>query len=133
MPDAFMTVTVTIPAGQSVSNAFAMGEAIRIVRLEMPAAWSVAEDVAPVLTFLASQDNATFRDAHIDERGEAVPVAAGRSVSCAPGLTGVKHIKLRSGTAAAPVVQAAARQVIVVLQNPPPPVEVNVTVSSPPP
>ena len=122
----FSTVNVTIAQGGSVSTSFAMGEAIGIERIEMPAAWTENPDL-PYMSFLGSQDNVTFRPVFFEELEQRVQIAAGRSVGCWPALGGLKNIKL-----VAPIEQEAVRTITVVLRNPAAPTEVNVTVSSPP-
>jgi hypothetical protein len=77
----------------------------------MPAAWTAAS-----LTFQAKgDDDDEFQDLY-DELGEevAVPAAAGRFITLA-GLiiyfAAAEHVKVRSGTAAAPINQSAERSI----------------------
>lgn len=98
--------TVTISAAASQSGALQVDG--KFVGLIMPAAWSAA-----AITFLGSPDNVTYSPIY-DDLGERTIISADAAINrmilfeLADWL-GVKFVKVRSGTAAAPVVQAADR------------------------
>lgn len=98
-----------IAINASLSDAVDLG-AMRLQRINMPAAWDAAG-----LTFQASVDGAAFLDLH-DKGGEvSVPAAAGRSIVVdQAAFRGVRYLRVRSGTAAAPVAQLAARALTLV-------------------
>lgn len=104
-----VTVTATIAAGQSLSNAVDVttGEILRIV---MPDEWTPANISFQLSTL---NDEAQFRDvAYVGNGREIV-------IGCVPGhvvalgadtdFAREGFLKLRSGTAAAPVLQEADR------------------------
>jgi hypothetical protein len=101
-------LTATIAAAQSLSDAIAL-DRNWLVALALPAAWTTA-----VLTFQGSNDTGsptTWLDLY-NETGEIVlsSAAASRGLVLPPALLhGWRWIRLRSGTAAAPVTQAADR------------------------
>lgn len=107
---------LTIPAGQSLSNAFAPGNGF-VVGLLMPPAWTAAR-----LTVLVSLDGTNFHDLHVfDEPIGTTPVEF--KVNVVPGaivaidperMLMAQSFKLRSGTSDVPVPQAAAREFTVV-------------------
>jgi hypothetical protein len=101
-------LTATIAATQSLSDAIAL-DRNWLVSLALPAAWTNA-----VLSFQGSSDTAsptTWLDLY-NETGEIVlsSAAASRGLVLPPALVhGWRWIRLRSGTAAAPVAQTATR------------------------
>ena len=101
-----------IASGASLSTAVDLGD-LRLVRIATPAAWTAA-----VLTFQVSYDGATWADLY-DESGNEVSytLVAGKSMRLPiTDWLGVRHVKLRSGTSAAPVNQGAARSFVLVAQ-----------------
>lgn len=106
-------LAATIAAGGSLSGAVNVG-VDTVVAIVMPAAWTAAS-----LTFQAKgDDDDTFHDVY-DEVGNELEVSAdaGRFVALGPLIiyfAGAKQVKVRSGTASAPVVQGAERAVKVV-------------------
>lgn len=102
--------TVTIASGAALSNGVDLS-IHTLVAIAMPVAWTAAG-----LTFqVKGDDDDEFQDLY-DELGEEVtiPAAAGHFITLA-GLiiyfAGAEHVKVRSGTAAAPVNQGAARSI----------------------
>lgn len=76
------------------------------VIIEMPAGWDAA-----ALTFQTSSDGQAFQN-YYDSAGTEITVqaAAGRNIRFEPtDFAGVRFLKIRSGTSAAPVNQTAAR------------------------
>jgi hypothetical protein len=102
---ALTTVTVTITNGTSLSAAVDIGNA-GIVRVLMPATWTAA-----VLTAQVSQDNATFYDLYNADGTEwSATVAANHAVVMDVTVwTGMRYVKLRSGTGGAAVNQGGDR------------------------
>lgn len=103
------TATGTIASGQSLSGTITLtGEVTAIL---MPAAWTSA-----VLSFQASIDGTNFFNM-FTEGGSELTVIAGASqfvtLSNTNGFRGVRSIRIRSGTSAAPVNQGAARTMTV--------------------
>jgi len=95
-------IPVTIAAGQSLSSAVDIGEQT-IVGIYMPASWTAAS-----LTFQASPDGDVTFFEHYNSGGveTTFTVAAGQYIAIDSTLWwGVYSLKLRSGTAGAPVVQ----------------------------
>jgi hypothetical protein len=100
------TGTATIPTGQSLSGAVNTGGST-LAGILMPAVWSAA-----VLTFQVSNSlGGTYQDLYDDQGNEVtVQAAASRAIgidATLAALGGWQFLKLRSGTAAAPVVQGA--------------------------
>jgi hypothetical protein len=81
-------------------------------RIITPAAWTAA-----AITFQASPDGVTyydlwFNDAEYTIASATVATAAARSIVLDPAVFyGIRYLKLRSGTSAAPVNQGAARTI----------------------
>lgn len=101
-----------IANGAALSAAVDLG-ADRAHRIVLPAAWTAA-----ALTFQASSDGVGFADLY-DRDGEvilpAAVVAANRTVVLdQAAFYGIRYLKVRSGTSAAPVNQAAARNLLLV-------------------
>lgn len=94
----------TIANGASLSDAVDITAGL-LIAIQMPAAWTAA-----VLTFQASHDGVTFADVYDSAGAErSVTVAAGRHVTLDTANFGMRFVKVRSGTAAAPVNQGAQR------------------------
>jgi hypothetical protein len=101
--------TVTIANGASQSSEIALGEN-SLVAIIIPAGWTAAD-----ITALGSADGDTYYDLY-DTDGNEVTVQAdeSRSIVLDPAeWTGLKFIKLRSGTTALAVNQGAARTLTV--------------------
>ena len=91
----FMTKTVTITSGQTVSDAIDT-QGLDMVQIEMPAAFT-----GITMTFQSSLDNSTF-NACYNTSGTALSctVAASRNILISPqDFAGVRYIKLVSGSA----------------------------------
>lgn len=96
----------TIASGQSLSGIVDLG-GHALVAIRMPAAWTAA-----VLTFQASDDDDdAFTDVYAADGIEVTAqAAASRWIAIAPpDFVSARYLKVRSGTAAAPVNQAAER------------------------
>ncbi|MBN9430802.1 MAG: hypothetical protein J0I45_00010 [Bosea sp.] len=106
------TVTATIASGASLSGAADLGTG-RLVGLIFPAAWTTA-----AITFQGSADGSTFFDLYDDATERAIAsssVVPSRflALPIADWLM-IRAVKLRSGSAATPVVQGAARSITLV-------------------
>jgi hypothetical protein len=102
----------TIALGASLTAAIDLQDE-RLHRVVMPAAWTGA-----ALTFLTSHNGVAWSDLY-GEAGEytlsAANAAAGHSVVVdQPTFYGIRYLKIRSGTAAAAVVQVAERTITLV-------------------
>jgi hypothetical protein len=99
------TVTVTIPAGQSVSNSADL-TAGSLALVISPQVWDPAN-----ISFLVSDDNTNFVDLFDADGAEAIKaMAPGRGILVATALTqAAMYLKIRSGPRANPVIQSAAR------------------------
>lgn len=100
--------------GQSLSGAISLG-GVRLFGLVMPAAWTAA-----VVTFQASFDNGATWVSMYDASGNelSVTVGASRYVALDPVyFAAVPMIRLRSGTAAAPVNQGQDSPISLVLRS----------------
>lgn len=102
-------LTVSIPNGGALSTGVGLGEKT-LIGIIVSAAWTAAG-----LTFQASEDGGASWLDLTDSTGTAISIAAagiiaGGRVSLDPTpFIGVDTIRVRSGTAAAPVNQGAAR------------------------
>lgn len=96
--------TATILNGQSLSAPIDLANHV-LSCIELPSAWTAA-----VITLQVSSDGVTYRDLW-DENGEvSFQAAANRSIRLSSwGWFAIRYVKIRSGTAAAPVAQAADR------------------------
>lgn len=104
--------TVKIANGESESGVIDLHGQV-IVGLLFPSAWTAAD-----ITLLASVDNATFVPVY-DAAGNETTIQAdtSRFVALDPATTrAFRYVKLRSGTAAAPVNQGAERTVMVAVE-----------------
>lgn len=98
-----------IAAAGSLSAAVDLGDQ-RLQRIDMPAAWTAA-----ALTFQASPDGVTYRNLHNAAGEISVPADVDRSIAVDPEIfASIRYIKVRSGTAAAPINQLAARTLVLV-------------------
>jgi len=103
-----VAMTVTIAAGESLSAAVQVDG--KFGALILPAGWTAAP-----LTFVGSFDGVTYAaiyDGAVERTIAQADAVAGRLIALDPAdWLAIKHIKIRSGTAAAPVVQVAERVV----------------------
>lgn len=113
-PDVVCTASAVIASSGSLSEAVDLGGA-SLVGIQMPdsSAWTAAN-----LTFQASADGGTFENLYGKNGNEVTVIAAAdRYIQIdATDFAGIKHIKVRSGTAASAVNQAAARTLTLVLR-----------------
>jgi hypothetical protein len=115
------TVGVTIAAGESLSTVADCIAANRIARLIMPTAWTPAP-----LSFLLSVDGTTFHNLfHVDPVTFAsyeviVPAPVGGGVVTFPPVLGtdIHFVSIRTGSAAAPVLQENDVTFTLVLEMP---------------
>lgn len=106
------SVTVTILAGQSVSNAADLTTG-SLAMMFTPPDW----DAGAHLTFQVSEDNVTYRDL-FDRDGNEIVRAMGinRAVNIDTALTNAAlWLKLRSGLRDAPIAQSADRVFVLAL------------------
>ena len=109
----YQRVPLTIAQGQSLTDAADLREAVPVA-IEMPASW-----VAAAITFQAAPaPGGTYRDVYNGGAELSLTVGASRYVildqALVWALTG-GALKVRSGTAAAPVVQNAGAATTVTL------------------
>lgn len=100
----------TIANGQSLSDAIDLG-GLRLVSIVMPSAWTAAN-----LTFQVSHDGTTYNNLY-DAGGSEVTTtaAASRYIYLDPAFwSGIRFLKVRSGTSGAAVAQGAERLVTLV-------------------
>lgn len=97
---------VTIASGASLSDAIDVRGVRAPAVIEMPASWTAA-----ALTFQTSYDGVTFKDYYsLVSEVSATSAAASRSIFLPINeFAGIRFLKIRSGTSAAPVNQAAER------------------------
>lgn len=97
----------TIWQDQSLSGAID-AENRWVYRLEMPASWTAAS-----ITFQASTDGSNFFDLYDDEGQEVTAAVNANRAVCLDYhlLFLVRYLKLRSGSASAPVAQTGARSI----------------------
>lgn len=108
----------TIASGQALSSEIDLEGSV-ISSLVLPSGWDAA-----ALTFQASADGATWGNVY-DDAGTEVTVAstsvvAGRVIvnkAVLEQLAGLRRIRLRSGTSAAPINQTASRTITVLLKG----------------
>ena len=109
----YTTKDAVIASGQSLSSVIDL-EQLNITGFLIPASWTTAK-----LTFQASPDGTTFGDVQ-DSSGNEIQltVAAGKFVGVnLSELSGLRFIKVRSGTSGTPVNQGADRTISIVLTN----------------
>jgi hypothetical protein len=99
----------SIANGQSLSSEFIDLKGLSLVGLLMPAAWTAA-----TMTLVMSHDAATSYNVFDGDGTEVeLTVSAGQYIKLSPSdFAGIHFLKLRSGTASAPVNQGAARSII---------------------
>ena len=120
------TINATIANGASLSNAVKIGDSevndgsrapadFRLFGIVMPAAWTAAS-----LTFQASLDGGTSWHNVKDATGAEVSVVASVDdcvVWLPAAFSALPMLKVRSGTAAAPVAQGAERVITLILRS----------------
>ena len=108
-----VTASVTISNGTALSPAVDLTQ-YSLVGLVMPSGWTAAN-----LTFQGSVDNSNFFDLY--DSGAEINLgaaAASRYVLLNPAVfAGLRYLKVRSGTSAAPVNQGADRAITLVLRG----------------
>lgn len=103
------TVAAAIAAAGSLSGAVDLGADNRLVGLQVGAAWTAA-----VITLQGSNDGVTYADVYNSAGELSLPAAANRLLLVDQNLlAGVRYLKVRSGTGAAPVAQVAAAAITV--------------------
>ncbi len=108
-----VTATATIANGAALSPAVDL-TAYTLVAIQLPSSWTAAG-----LTFQAAHDNQNFGNLY-DKNGEYLfsAVDANRYLICDPSaFAGIRYLKIRSGTGAAPVNQGAERTITLVLRG----------------
>ena len=108
--------SVVIQSGQSLSAAIDLAEQ-RLHRINVPGNWTTAG-----MTFQVSHDDVTYYDLY-NESGEyalaAGAAVAGKSVVVdAQVFFGARYLKIRSGTAGAPVAQTGGNKTITLVTVP---------------
>ncbi len=110
-PSGMTTERADIAAGQSLSDVVDLNGHTAVM-LYMPSAWTAAN-----LTFQACSNQATASCVNLyDALGAEVTVtaAASRAITLPPAdFTGVRYLRIRSGTSAVPVAQAANRSITI--------------------
>jgi len=109
----YITRDAIILSGQSLSAAIDL-EQLNIATILFPAAWDAAD-----ITFQTSPDGVTYGDL-INDSGVEVKrtPTPGKSMGLnIPELSGVRYLKIRSGTSASPVNQAADRTLTLTLTS----------------
>jgi hypothetical protein len=104
-PNKGTAVTVTIPAGETESNSVDLSTG-GLMAILSPLEWTPAN-----VSFLVSADNVSFRNMYDGHGNEVIhPMGANRSTIIDPSLTaGAIYVKIRSGPAQNPIVQADDR------------------------
>jgi hypothetical protein len=107
------TATVTIANGASLSGAMDLGERT-LVGIVMPSAWTAAS-----LTFQVSVDGTTYGNLYsAGGTEESATVGVSQVIRLASdSFLGARYVKIRSGTAGAPVNQGAARTIILITKR----------------
>ena len=104
-------VEVTVSSGASLSESINLGST-RLSAIMMPADWTAAD-----LTFQASPNSGgTYHNLYDEADAEVVVQAAeDRYIILSPDVwSGVRNLKIRSGTSGTPVNQAADRAITLV-------------------
>lgn len=111
-----MEQPVVIPA--IIANGASLSDGIRLGRGALSRIVMPAEFTGTALTFQTSYDGVTFNNLFNHEGTEySVVAAAGRSIIVPMvDFLGVRVLKIRSGTSAAPTAQAAERAFQLVVQ-----------------
>lgn len=104
--------SVVIKANASLSTPIEIGRDT-IISIQMPSAWTTAN-----LTFQgATSLNGTYNDIYDSAGNELVATAStNRIITDLPELAGMPFLKIRSGTAAAAVVQGGDRTLNVIVK-----------------
>lgn len=105
---------VVIASGASLSPEVDLGN-FTLAGVIMPSGWDAAN-----LTLQAKTANGTATNVYDDSGSEvSITAAASRYILFWPALdlTGLRHIKVRSGTAATPVNQTADRTLTLILRE----------------
>src|SRR5262245_5334601 len=107
------TLTLTIPAGQSLSNGVNCSKG-NVVLVEYPDAWNDAN-----VSFQISSDGNIWRDYHYINPGQTMPMALREVIlPVQPNIATIVEfdwannllwLKIRSGSAGRPIVQSADR------------------------
>ena len=106
-------LTVTIPAGQSISNSVNLTLTGSVLVVLSPLAWTPAN-----ISFLVSADDVTYCDLYTAEGVEMIKsMGPHRATIVDPAVTaGAIYLKLRSGPVANPVIQTADRVFTLIVQ-----------------
>lgn len=103
--------SVTIPSGQSLSNAFDFTQFLRTgnyraAGIQMPDAWTTAN-----LTFFVSVDGVNYKELYDGQGNEyIVTAAAGRYILLDPSVfSAIRFLKIQSGVTGSVVNQGADR------------------------
>ncbi len=109
-PQSVVSSAVIDQSTNTLTAAIDLGTA-RLAAILMPAAWDAAQ-----LTFQASADGVAWVDLYDASGNEVVVEAAADRAIVVPvnDFLGVRHLKVRSGTAGVPVNQAAPRTLTLV-------------------
>lgn len=113
----YVTKTVTIANGASLSDATSDNTGYRLIALQMPAAWTSAS-----ITFQGSLDNVTFGIWYGAYNSGAITVASGGAAADNyvqidyPDTTAPPYLKVRSGTGGSPVNQGAERSIKLIFE-----------------
>lgn len=109
----YTTKDVVIASSGSLSTVVDI-EQLNIAGFLIPSSWTTAK-----LTFQVSPDGVTYGDAQDSSGNELqVTVAAGKFIGVnLAELSGIRFLKIRSGTSGTPVNQAADRTITIVLTN----------------
>lgn len=117
MKDSFVSALEVVPlsftSGASVSEPVHLG-GLRLFAIGFPSPWTGAS-----VTFQISLDGGASWSNLRDKNGDEVavtPVAGDCTLLDPAQFAAIQHIRLRAGTAAAPVVQDAARALQLVLR-----------------
>lgn len=107
-------IPVTIANGQSLSDAVDLGDKV-LCAIQMPDAWTTAS-----LTLQASYDGVTFADVSAGGEYEVSSVAASKFLLLHTSyvFTGIRYLKIRSGTSGTPVNQGADRTLQLMVRSP---------------
>lgn len=111
---AWEVLPVTLTGGSSITDLVDLG-GLRLFALVVPSDWATAN-----ITFQMSPDGGTTWANMKDQNGNEIVVTAGASdcVLLNPTqFSSLPFLRLRSGTAASPVVQASSRSIQLVLRS----------------
>ena len=110
--------TASIANGASITAGLDV-DGYTLVGIITPSAWTAADLTFQAGYRTATDDTVTYADVYDADGTELVAQAdTSRYIAISPlALVGAKHLKVRSGTAAAAVNQGAARTLILVLER----------------